>query len=82
MNVKKLIKSHRFRRFYEGLEKIYDYRMRGKVKHRQSDCLVIILLAMLSGCNIFREFVAFAKKHESKLTKILSLKNGYRLMTH
>ena len=76
MSVKKLIKSHRFRRFYEGLEKIYDYRMRGKVKHRQSDCLVIILLAMLSGCNIFREFVSFAKKHESKLTKILSLKNG------
>jgi len=76
ISVKRLIKSHRFRRFYHELENIYDYRMRGKIKHRLSDCLIIIMLAMLSGCNIFREYVAFAKRYESKLNKILSLKNG------
>ncbi len=76
ISVKRLIKSHRFRHFYHELENIYDYRMRGKIKHRLSDCLIIIMLAMLSGCNIFREYVAFAKRYESKLNKILSLKNG------
>ena len=76
ISVKRLIKSHRFRHFYHELENIYDYRMRGKIKHRLTDCLIIIMLAMLSGCNIFREYVAFAKRYESKLNKILSLKNG------
>ena len=39
VSCKRLLKSHRFKRFYDGLEKIYDFRMRGKVKHRLSDCL-------------------------------------------
>ena len=55
VSCKRLLKSHRFKRFYDGLEKIYDFRMRGKVKHRLSDCLIVIILATMSGCNIFRE---------------------------
>lgn len=73
---KRLLKSHRFKRFYDSLEKLTDHRMKGKIKHRLSDCLIIIVLAVLSGCNIFREFIAFAKRYETKLKKLLSLKNG------
>jgi len=76
MSIKKLIKSHRFRHFYESLEKLSDRRVKGRIKHRMSDCLIIIILAMLSGCNIYREYIQFAKKHESKLRKILLLNNG------
>ena len=76
MSIKKLIKSHRFKRFYDALEKLTDLRVKGRTKHRQADCLIIIILAMLSGCNIFREYILFAKKHESKIRKILLLKNG------
>ena len=76
MSIKKLIKSHRFRHFYDALEKLTDLRVKGRIKHKMSDCLIIIVLAMLSGCNIFREYILFAKKYESKLRKILLLKNG------
>ena len=76
MSIKKLIKSHRFRRFYESLNNLTDKRVKGRIKHKMSDCLIIIILAMLSGCNIFREYVLFAKKYESKLRKTLLLKNG------
>lgn len=76
INCKRLLKSHRFRNFYDDLEKITDYRVKGKIKHRLSDCLIIIILSMLSGCNIYREYIQFAKRYENKLKKILSLKNG------
>ena len=76
INCKRLIKSHRFKRFYNALNNLTDYRMKGKIKHRLSDCLIIIILAVLSGCNIFREFVAFAKKHKSKLKKLSLISNG------
>ena len=76
ISCKRLLKSHRFKRFYDDLDKLTDHRMKGKIKHRLSDCLIIIILAMLSGCNIFREFVAFGQRYANKLTKILSLENG------
>ena len=76
MNVKKLIKSHRFRHFYDGLTNLTDKRVKGRTKYHQADCLVIIILAMLSGCNIFREYIAFAKRYENRLKKILLLNNG------
>ena len=76
ISCKRLLKSHRFRRFYDELEKIYDFRMRGKVKHRLSDCLIVIILATLTGCNIFREFVAFAKRYENRFKKLHLLDNG------
>jgi len=76
MSIKKLIKSHRFKRFYESLSNLTDKRVKGRTKHRQADCLIIIILAMLSGCNIFREFIKFAKEHETTLKKVLMLKNG------
>lgn len=76
ISVKRLIKSHRFKHFYESLENLYDPRMKGKIKHKLSDCLIIIILASMAGCNIFREYIAFAKRYENKLKGILGLKNG------
>lgn len=76
ISCKRLIKSHRFKRFYNGLDRLTDYRMKGKIKHRLSDCLIIIILAMLSGCNIFREFVAFGKRYENKLKRLSLIYNG------
>lgn len=76
ISTKRMIKSHRFKRFYESLEKLYDPRVKGKIKHKLSDCLIIIILASLSGCNIFREYVSFAKRYENKLKRILSLNKG------
>ena len=48
ISCKRLLKSHRFRRFRDGLEKLTDYRMKGKIKHRLTDCLILIILAMFS----------------------------------
>lgn len=76
LNMKRLLKSHRFKRFYDSLEKLTDVRMKGKIKHRLSDCLTIIILASLSGCNIFKEYIWFAKKYENRLKKFLALSNG------
>lgn len=76
ISTKRMIKSYRFKHLYESLEKLYDPRVKGKIKHKLSDCLTIIILASLSGCNIFREYVSFAKKYESKLKRIMSLNNG------
>ena len=76
INSKRMIKSHRFKRFCESLEKLYDSRVKGKIKHKLSDCLIIIILASLSGCNIFREQLSFAKRYENKLKGILNLNNG------
>ena len=76
ISCKRLLKSHRFRRFYDGLNNLKDFRMKGKIKHRLSDCLILIILAMLSGSNIFREFVAFGKRYENKLKKLSLISNG------
>ncbi len=76
ISTKRMIKSHRFKRFYESLENLYDPRVKGKIKHKLSDCLIIVILASLSGCNIFREYVSFAKKYENKLKGLFGLKNG------
>lgn len=76
ISTKRMIKSHRFKRFYESLENLYDPRVKGKIKHKLSDCLIIVILASLSGCNIFREYVSFAKKYENKLRGLFGLING------
>ena len=34
ISCKRLLKSHRFRRFYDGLNNLKDFRMKGKIKHR------------------------------------------------
>ena len=76
ISCKRLLKSHRFRRFYDGLNNLKDFRMKGKIKYRLSDCLILIVLAVFSGNNIFREFVAFGKRYENKLKKLSLFPNG------
>lgn len=70
MSIRRILRNKKFRKFILCLSKLTDNRQKGKVKHPIESCLTIIILAELSGCNFFREFVLFAKKHESKLKKL------------
>lgn len=76
MSIRRILRNKKFRKFILCLSKLTDNRQKGKVKHPIESCLTIIILAELSGCNFFREFVLFAKKHESKLKKLCLLPNG------
>ena len=76
ISVKNLIKTKRFKNFYKSLEELHDPRVKGKIKHKLSDCLIIIILASLSGCNIFREYISFANKYKRKLKDLFGLPNG------
>ena len=76
MSIRKILRNKRFRKFIHCLSLITDKRQKGKIKHPLESCLLIIILAELSGCNYFREFILFGKKHESKLRKLKLLPNG------
>lgn len=76
MSIRRIMRNKKFRRFIRCLSSLKDKRQKGKVKHPIEGCLVIIILAMLSGCNYFREFILFASKHESKLRKLNLIPNG------
>ena len=76
MSIRRIIRNKKFRRFIRCLSKLTDERQKGKIKHPLESCLIIIILSELSGCNYFREFVLFGKKHESKLKKLGLLPNG------
>ena len=76
MSIRRILRNKRFKKFIGRLSSLTDKRMKGKVKHPISSCLLIIILAELSGCNYFREFIAFANKHKSQLTKLGLLPNG------
>lgn len=76
MSIRRIIRNKKFRRFIRCLSKLTDKRQKGKIKHPLESCLIIIILSELSGCNYFREFVLFGKKHESKLKKLGLLPNG------
>ena len=62
MSIRRIIRNKKFRRFIRCLSRLTDKRQKGKIKHPLESCLIIIILAELSGCNYFREFVLFAKK--------------------
>ena len=76
MSIRRILRNKKFRRFIRCLSKLTDKRQKGKIKHPLESCLIIIILSELSGCNYFREFVLFGKKHESKLKKLGLLPNG------
>ena len=76
MSIRRILRNKKFRRFIRCLSLLTDKRQKGKIKHPLESCLVIIILAELSGCNYFREFILFGKKHETKLKKLGLLPNG------
>lgn len=76
MSIRRILRNKKFQRFIRCLSKLTDKRQKGKIKHPLESCLIIIILAELSGCNYFREFILFSKKHESKLKKLKLLPNG------
>lgn len=76
MSIRRILRNKKFRRFIRCLSGLTDKRQKGKIKHPLESCLLIIILGELSGCNYFREFILFAKKHESKFKKLKLLPNG------
>lgn len=76
MSIRRILRNKKFRKFIHCLNKLTDKRQKGKIKHPLESCLIIIILAELSGCNYFREFILFGKKHESKFKKLRLLPNG------
>lgn len=76
MSIRRILRNKKFRRFIRCLSLLTDKRQKGKIKHPLESCLIIIILSELSGCNYFREFVLFGRKHESKLKKLKLLPNG------
>ena len=76
MSIRRILRNKKFRRFIRCLKNLTDKRQKGKIKHPLESCLIMIILAELSGCNYFREFILFGKKHESKLRKLKLLPNG------
>lgn len=76
MSIRRILRNKKFRRFIRCLSLLTDKRQKGKIKHPLESCLIIIILSELSGCNYFREFALFGRKHESKLKKLKLLPNG------
>ncbi len=76
MSIKRILNSKKFKKIIRSLSSITDYRMKGKIKHPIEGCLTIIILAMMSGCNYFREYVEFAKRHKNILKKMGLVPNG------
>lgn len=76
MSIRRILRNKKFRRFIRCLSLLTDKRQKGKIKHPLESCLIIIILSELLGCNYFREFVLFGRKHESKLKKLKLLPNG------
>lgn len=76
MSIRRILRNKKFQKFIREFKAIKDKRIKGKVKHPLEGCLIIIVLAMLSGCNYFREYVLFANKHKNKLVKLGLLPNG------
>ena len=50
--------------------------MGGKIKHRQVDCIIVILIGMYAGNNFFKDIIDYAKKNYNGLNKLLSFLNG------
>ena len=76
MSIKKILKTKKCKRFISYLKEITDDRQQWKVKHKQYSILFIIILAMYSGCNKFKEFYYFGIKHSKRLSKMINLENG------
>lgn len=53
-----------------------DTRQQGKVKHKLSDIVIIVMLSILTGHNDFEEMVIFAEARIDILRKYIGLENG------
>jgi len=60
----------------EWLEVIEDPRQQAKVRHRMTDIVAIVLLAMLANADEWEEKEDFAQGHEEFLREYLTLGNG------
>ena len=58
------------------IETIEDIRQQNKVKHKQTDILVIVLFATLANANEWEEIACFAQHQEDYLKKYIRLENG------
>lgn len=76
MSIRRILRNKKFRRFIRLLSSLTDKRQKSKIKHPLESCLIIIILAELSGCNYFREFILFGEKHKTILKKLKLLPNG------
>ena len=76
MSIKRILKTKKCQRFIFLLKNITDSRQQWKIKHKQYSIIFIILLAMLAGCNKFKEYYWFAVHHKNRLAKFIELPNG------
>lgn len=76
MSIRRILRNKKFQKFIHCLASLTDVRQKGKIKHPLESCLIIIILSELCGCNYFREFILFGRKHENKLRKLKLLPNG------
>lgn len=60
----------------DEVKTIKDTRQQGKVKHKLSDIVIIVMLSILTGHNDFEEMVIFAEARIDILRKYIELENG------
>lgn len=60
----------------EEVKTMKDTRQQGKVKHKLSDIVIIVMLSILTGHNDFEEMVIFAEARIDILRNYIELKNG------
>lgn len=60
----------------DEVKTIKDTRQQGKVKHKLSDIVIIVMLSILTGHNDFEEMIIFAEARIDILRKYIELENG------
>lgn len=60
----------------DEVKKMKDTRQQGKIKHKLSDIVIIVMLSILTGHNDFEEMVIFAEARIDILREYIKLENG------
>ncbi len=76
MSIKRILKTKKCQKFINYLKSITDTRQKWKIKHHQYSIIFLVVLAMLSGCNKFKEYYCFGLKHYKQLKKFVEFPNG------
>lgn len=76
MSIKRILKTKKCQKFINYLKSITDTRQKWKIKHYQYSIIFLVVFAMLSGCNKFKEYYYFGVKHYKHLKKIVEFLNG------
>jgi len=63
-------------KMFEFFDSLTDPRRRQGQRHKFSDVLIIVIMAILSGHQGLRGFARFAKSNVKELTEVLNLKHG------